>query len=353
MMRRLAKSLLERKAKTRIEELNEQYVEVMKRGTNASTAQARAVRSTGLDDQDVLSGKQHILHKQRKDRLVFLPDREILENSNYPAEYPSTYVPVPEPEVPNHKGRRALGQLYKQFLELYNRHRRFVWFNGYDPSIQAGGVWVAPSATVIGDVRLCDHVNVWYNAVLRGDKNSIEIGGYTNIQDGVVITTDDKPNFGGFDSNVVIGGHTTIGHGVKLHACRIGNECVIGMNATILEGAVIEDNVVIAAGSLVPPGRRIPHGEMWAGSPAKFVRKLGHHEEEQVKTDAEAYVNLAEAHSLEFTSFGKAYKEVDVIADKLEQINPESVDGRPVHWQVWHEQSKNATVALWKKDRIL
>lgn len=336
-----------------MEELNEQLSEVVRRGINAGTAQARFKRSTGLDEEDVLTGKNHILHNQRKDRLVFKPDREILENSNYPAEYPSTYVPVPDPEVPDHRGRRALGQLYKQFLELYNRHRRFVWFNGIDPSNQAGGVWVAPSATVVGDVRLCDHVNVWYNAVLRGDRNSIEVGGYTNIQDGVVITTDDKPNLGGFDSNVVIGGYTTIGHGAKIHACRIGSECVIGMNATILEGAIIEDNVVLAAGSLVPPGRRIPHGEMWAGSPAKFVRKLGHHEEEQVKTDAENYVTLAESHSSEYTTVGNAYKQVDMMADKLEESNPEKKDDRPVHWGVWHTMSKSATVALWKKDRIL
>nr|CAG4715440.1 unnamed protein product [Naegleria fowleri] len=352
-MRKFLRALLERKQKTRIEELNEKYLEIMRRGTNAGTAQARFKRSTGLDEEDVLTGKQHILHKQRKDRLAFKPDREILENSTYPAEFPSTYVPVPEPEVPDLRGRRALGALYKLYKELYNRHRKFVWFNGYEPSVQCAGVWVAPSATVIGDVRLCDNVNIWYNAVLRGDKNRIEVGPHTNIQDGAIITVDDKPTQAGFESGVVIGGHTTIGHGAKLHACRIGNECVIGMNATILDGAIIEDNAVIAAGSLVLPNTRVGHGEMWAGSPARLVRHLGHHEELQVKSDALNYVALAEKHSLEFTTTGMAYKEVDQLVDKLEELNPESRDDRPVHWGVWHEQSKSATVPLWKKDRIL
>ncbi|KAL9649378.1 hypothetical protein ABK040_016204 [Willaertia magna] len=349
MMRNILEKLIKRK--TRLEELNEKYQDIMKRGVNAATAQSRFHRSYGLEDEDIITGKQHVLHNQRKNRLVFKPDREILENSTYPAEYPSTHVPILEPEVPTQRGRKVLAQLYLHFKEFYSRHRNVVWFNYTNPE-KANSAWIAPSATVIGDVTLGENSSVWYNAVLRGDKNQIVIFSYTNIQDGVVITTDDKPLPGGFNSSVSIGSYCTIGHGARLHACTIGESVVIGMNATILEGAIVEDGAVIAAGALVPPGTRVPHGEMWAGSPARCVKKLGKRELEQVQTAAENYAELAESHSLEFTSNTEAYKEVDELVKKAEGYLGPETESYPVHWNVWHEMNKNPTVALWKKDRI-
>jgi carbonic anhydrase/acetyltransferase-like protein (isoleucine patch superfamily) len=120
------------------------------------------------------------------------------------------------------------------------------------------GVFIAPNATIIGKVEIKDDASIWYGSVLRGDLNKIEIGHGTNIQDGCVITTDDKTTIGGFNSEVTIGNFTQIGHGARLHACKIGNECIIGMGATILEGAVVEDYAVVGAGTIVPPGRVIP-----------------------------------------------------------------------------------------------
>jgi carbonic anhydrase/acetyltransferase-like protein (isoleucine patch superfamily) len=295
--------------------------------------------------------KPHPLQSQRKNRLIFKPDREILENSQYPAEYPSTEIPVEERDIPDTRGRRALNYLYEAFSELYNRHRNTVWFNYVDPRQQmAGGVWVAPSATVIGNVWLCDYVSIWYNAVLRGDKNEIEVGGYSNIQDGVIITVDDKENLAGFNSEVTIGNYTTIGHHAVLHGCKIGSRCIIGMNSTILEGAIVEDDCVIAAGAIVPPGRRIPSGELWAGKPARFIRKLTEDEISNAQNGAVAYYQLAQGHDLEWTTTGLAYKYVDQIVNDVEsKLAP--LDERPVHWNAWEGMNEGLGIKFWKKDR--
>jgi len=297
--------------------------------------------------------KPHILASQRKNRLIFMPDREILENSSYPAEYPTTEIPVPEPEVPNTRGRRILNFLYTQFREMYNRHRNVVWFNYINPYDQfSGGNWIAPSATVIGNVWLGDCVSVWYNAVLRADLNEIEIGGYTNVQDGVIITVDDQPDPAGFNSEVNIGSFTTIGHHAVLHGCRIGDYCVIGMNATILEGAVIEDECIIAAGSIVPPGRRIPSGEMWGGKPARFIRKVTENEMAQIRMAADVYYQLSIGHSLEFTSNGFAYKYVEKLVNETEECVPEQEKKPEALFNQWEQMNKEAQVPFWKVDRF-
>jgi carbonic anhydrase/acetyltransferase-like protein (isoleucine patch superfamily) len=230
---------------------------------------------------------------------------------------------------------------------LDNRHRNNVWFNYIDPrQQQAAGVWVAPSATVIGNVWLGDYVSVWYGAVLRGDRNEITIGGYTNIQDGVIITTDDRPNPGGFNSEVDIGAFVTVGHGARLHACKIGNECIIGMNSTILEGAIVEPHVIIAAGAVVPPGARIPEGEVWGGNPAKFIRKVGKFEKYSFNQGGEDYYALSKAHALEFTQTGLAYKEVDQIVEQLEDQSIQNENEEVVEWNVWEKMGQGAAVPI-------
>lgn len=304
-------------------------------------------RGLGVDPH-----KRHILESQRKHRLIFKPDREILDNSTYPAEYPRTHVPVPEPEVPDTRGRNALNYLYSQFREAYNRHRNTVWFNYIDPKSQMGaGSWIAPSATVIGNVWLGDCASVWYNAVVRGDLNEISIGGYTNIQDGVVITVSDRPNESGKTGEVSIGSHTTIGHSAYLQSCTIGNNCLIGMNATILEGAVIEDGAVVAAGALVPPGRRVPAGELWAGKPARLIRQLDEHDAEVAKIGAEAYYALAVGHDLEFTTTGNVFCQVEELVRDVEEVLPEDVDDREPGFGQWKKMGNNTNTPFWRIDR--
>ena len=147
-------------------------------------------------------------------------------------------------------------------------------------------VFIATGAAVIGDVTLGDHSSVWYNAVLRGDIQRIQIGQGTNIQDNSVIhLADDLP--------CILGDYVTVGHSAVIHACTVGNECLIGMGATILDGAEVGDRCIIGAQSLVPPGKRIPRGSVVMGVPGKVVKQLTAEEQAGLKQWAEKYIQNA------------------------------------------------------------
>ena len=148
------------------------------------------------------------------------------------------------------------------------------------------GVYLASTAVVVGDVSLGTHSSVWYHAVLRGDINFIKIGHHTNIQDGTVVhLADDYP--------CEIGNWTTIGHSAVIHACCIGDECLIGMNSTVLDGAVIGSQSIIGANALVTGGTQIPEGSLVLGSPAKAIRPLTEKERIGLKPWAQKYVDNA------------------------------------------------------------
>ncbi len=153
-------------------------------------------------------------------------------------------------------------------------------------------VWIDPAAVVIGRVEIGDDASLWPMAVARGDVNTIAIGARTNVQDGSVlhVTHDGPYSPGGLP--LVIGEDVTIGHRVMLHACTIGNRCLVGMSATVLDGAVLEDEVFLAAGTLVPPGKRLQGRSLYRGSPAQRVRSLSDEELAMLRYSAEHYVRL-------------------------------------------------------------
>ena len=155
--------------------------------------------------------------------------------------------------------------------------------------------FVAPGAAVVGDVRVGARSSVWYGCVVRGDVNRVEIGADSNVQDGTVIHVA-KTNLKGDDLPTVIGDRVTIGHCALLHACRLEDESFVGMRATVLDGAVVESGAMVAAGALVTAGKRVPSGELWAGSPAKFFRKLKPEEVAFFRTSAEKYAELGQRH---------------------------------------------------------
>ena len=164
-------------------------------------------------------------------------------------------------------------------------------FESCSPSL-GRGVYVAPGAQVIGRVRLGDEVSIWPGCVVRGDVNSITIGARSNIQDLSVlhVTHDGKFTPGG--RALEIGEDVTVGHRVILHACTVGDRCLIGMGAVLMDDVVVGDESLIAAGSLVPPGKRIGSRELWRGSPARRVRELTGEELEQLGYSAGHYVRL-------------------------------------------------------------
>lgn len=150
--------------------------------------------------------------------------------------------------------------------------------------------FVAPSADICGAVTLGRDSSVWYQCVLRGDINSIQIGEGTNIQDASVLHLAD-------DFGVEIGHYTTVGHQAMVHACRIGDECLIGMGATILDGAVIGNQCIIGARSLVTKGMEIPDGSLVFGSPAKIIKPLDEKQRSEIRHWAEKYIQVARSHA--------------------------------------------------------
>ena len=148
------------------------------------------------------------------------------------------------------------------------------------------GVYLARTAVVLGDVTLGDFSSVWYNAVLRGDINRIVVGHHTNIQDNAVLHLAD-------DFACLVGNWVTIGHSAIVHACTVGDECLIGMGATILDGAEIGAQSIVGANALVTQHAKIPAGSMVLGSPAKVVRALTEEERAGLKWWAQKYVDNA------------------------------------------------------------
>jgi len=158
-------------------------------------------------------------------------------------------------------------------------------------------VWIDPAATVIGAVRLGDDSSVWPGVVLRGDVNRIEIGARSNIQDASVgHVTHDGPYTPAGGIPLIVGEDVTVGHAALLHACTVGDRCLVGMGSLILDGATLEADVMLGAGSLVAPGKTLNSGWLYRGRPAQAVRRLGEDELEMLRYSAAHYVRLKDAY---------------------------------------------------------
>ena len=157
--------------------------------------------------------------------------------------------------------------------------------DGIEPEIGAGA-WVAPEANVIGKVRLLSESSVWFEAVLRGDNEWIEVGRGSNVQDGCVLHTD-------MGAPLMIGQGCTIGHKAILHGCTIGDHSLLGMGAVILNHAKIGRGCLIGAHALIPEGKIIPDGSLVIGSPGRVIRVLTSEEREGLKKSALNYVRNA------------------------------------------------------------
>ena len=156
-----------------------------------------------------------------------------------------------------------------------------------DRKLEAQGhYFVAPSADVIGSVRLGHNASVWFGAVVRGDTSDISVGEGSNIQDGSVLHAD-------VGMPLTIGRHVTVGHQVMLHGCTVGDECLIGIGAVVLNGAKIGNNCLVGARSLVTEGKEFPPGSLIMGSPAKVVRELTPEQIEGLRQSAKGYMGNA------------------------------------------------------------
>ena len=140
-------------------------------------------------------------------------------------------------------------------------------------------VYIAPNATVVGDVVLGKDVNIWYGAVLRGDHGRITVGEGTNIQDNAVL-----------HDETTLGTFCTVGHSAIVHGCTVGNDCLIGMGAVILSGAVLGDGCIVGAGALVTGKTNAPAGSVLLGSPAKVVKQVTEKQLAETRENALHYI---------------------------------------------------------------
>lgn len=146
-------------------------------------------------------------------------------------------------------------------------------------------ILIAPSAVVVGDVHLEENVNIWHNAVLRGDSGAIRVGAGTNIQDNCVL-----------HEQTTVGKGCTVGHNAILHGCTVGDNCVIGMGAIVLNNAVLADHCLVGAGAVVTSKMNAPAGSLILGNPAKVVGQLTQEQIDYIHRDAALYLELAAKH---------------------------------------------------------
>jgi carbonic anhydrase/acetyltransferase-like protein (isoleucine patch superfamily) len=161
-------------------------------------------------------------------------------------------------------------------------------FGDASPAI-AATAWVAPNATLVGDVVIGENASVFYGAVLRGDVGTIVVGAGSNIQDNVTMHTD-------AGLTVRVGSGVSVGHGAILHGCTIDDDCLVGMGATVLNGAVVGAGSLVAAGAVVLEGASIPPGSLVAGVPAKVRRALSEEERAAIVDNARRYTVLGARH---------------------------------------------------------
>ncbi len=158
----------------------------------------------------------------------------------------------------------------------------------FQPQLVAPSVWIAPNATVIGDVEIADECSVWFGAVVRGDTEWIRIGKRSNVQDLVCLHADEGVP-------CTIGEDTTIGHSAVVHGATVGNRVLIGIRAVVLNGAVIGDDSLVAAGAVVLEGQQIPPRSLVAGVPARVIRELSDVDVDRIRHAAKHYTQAAAA----------------------------------------------------------
>jgi carbonic anhydrase/acetyltransferase-like protein (isoleucine patch superfamily) len=160
-----------------------------------------------------------------------------------------------------------------------------IAFDGHQPTI-AADAWVAPTATLVGQVRIGDRASIWYGAVLRGDRAGITVGEGSNVQDGCVLHAD--PGF-----PCTLGNRVTVGHRAVVHGCTIDDDVLVGMGAVVLNGARVGSGSLLAAGTIVLEGAEIPPGSLVAGVPGKVRRELTDDERERIGQNAANYLDLS------------------------------------------------------------
>eukprot|EP01112_Ceratiomyxa_fruticulosa_P010579 TRINITY_DN280_c0_g2_i1.p1 TRINITY_DN280_c0_g2~~TRINITY_DN280_c0_g2_i1.p1 ORF type:complete len:252 (-),score=51.73 TRINITY_DN280_c0_g2_i1:198-953(-) len=182
------------------------------------------------------------------------------------------------------------------FKEELNRHRRIMPLYDKKPFVGLGS-FIAPNASVIGEVEVGKNSCIWYGAVLRGDVNNIKVGDETSIGDRTIVHVA-RHNLGG-PKPTVIGNRVNVGQGAILHACTLEDGCEIGSGSIICDGAVIGKNAIVESGSLVTNGKQVPAGQVWGGNPAVRVRDLSETEITELNNKIDRVLAMGVKHQVE------------------------------------------------------
>jgi len=191
------------------------------------------------------------------------------------------------------------------YLEPLSRHRSIMPLYDLSPIILLD-CYIAPNATIIGEVIIGNESSVWYGSVIRGDLNAVRIGNNCSIGDNTVIhTASSLPT--GIPASVNIGNYVNVQSNCTLYSCTIDDECLIGHNTVILEGSKVERGSVIGPNSVVPPGRLIPSHQLWAGNPVEYVRDLTKAELQSLIHTQKQNLQVALDHKYEYLPYNSAY----------------------------------------------
>ncbi|GAB9474126.1 hypothetical protein Gpo141_00011266 [Globisporangium polare] len=207
------------------------------------------------------------------------------------------------------------------YTEHLNPSTRAVANVGRRPTFEAGA-FVAPNASVIGDVKVGKGSSIWYGATVRGDVNHITIGENTNIQDQAVVHVAKIHK----DIPTSIGSHVTIGPSAIIHACTIKDHVIIGTGAQVLDGAVVGEKSIVTAGSIVTYGKQIPSGQLWSGVPARYLRDLSTEEIEFMKQCSLEYAELSQVHAEETA---KSFEQVEADEERFKILRDVGETGLP------------------------
>jgi len=201
-----------------------------------------------------------------------------------------------------------------QYTERLVPSTRFVAVDGVAPTVSSFASFVAPSANVIGDVTIGEKSSIWYGATVRGDVNKVSIGKNSSIGDRVVVHVAKIQG----DRPTIIGDNVSVGPGAIIHAATLKDYTIVGACAQVLDGSEVGSNSIVAPGSILSPGTVIPSGEIWAGAPAKMVRRLTAEELENIVIRAKSTAELAVLHADECSKdFKKLAEDEEQYEDDL------------------------------------
>jgi gamma-carbonic anhydrase len=204
------------------------------------------------------------------------------------------------------------------------RHRAVANAGASKVPTVAASAFVAPNASVVGEVTVADRASVWYGAHVRGDAHPVSIGAETNLQDGACVGTLSPQGH-----PTTVGRGVSVGHGAVLRGCTVGDRALIGMNAVVQDGATVETEAMVAAGAVIPEGATVPTGELWGGNPARRLRAMKPEEVRYVQQLPGKYVDLAQQHASVVTYMRERMARMPELVSGVTPTGPASSGAAP------------------------